>query len=144
MPRYNVAPRTYVPIIRRAQPEEPALIMHSMRWGLVPHWSKAEPLTVSMINVRAKNLRGMWERIKVRNRCIVIAQGCVHHPVRTVHGNIHIRVYLRKPAGTTNGSKKARSSFHILHGIKINGSCCSPGCMIRSLSKVHWLHATSR
>ena len=92
MPRYNVAPPAYAPVIRRPQPEDPALVMHSMRWGLVPHWSKAEPLTVSMINVRAENLRGMWERVKVRNRCVIVAQGCVHRTVRTVHGNAHVCV----------------------------------------------------
>ncbi|KAH9964931.1 hypothetical protein BC827DRAFT_1186316 [Russula dissimulans] len=78
VPRYNVAPRTHAPVIRRAQPEESALVMHSMRWGLVPHWSKGEPPTLHTINARAENLEeggGMWAGIKGRKRCVVVAQG---------------------------------------------------------------------
>ncbi|KAF8494986.1 hypothetical protein F5888DRAFT_1616203, partial [Russula emetica] len=76
--RYNVAPRTHAPVIRRAQPEEPALVMHSMKWGLVPHWSKTEPPTLNTINARAENLQeggGMWGSVKGRKRCVVVAQG---------------------------------------------------------------------
>lgn len=83
VPRYNVAPRTHAPVIRRAQLEEPALVMHSMRWGLVPHWSKAEPPTLNTINARAENLEeggGMWASVKGRKRCAVVAQGCVYGP----------------------------------------------------------------
>lgn len=79
-PRYNVAPRTRAPVIRRAQPGEAALVMHSMKWGLVPHWSKAEPPALNTINARAENLEeggGMWGSIKGRKRCVVVAQGCV-------------------------------------------------------------------
>ncbi|KAH9986215.1 hypothetical protein BJV74DRAFT_845418 [Russula compacta] len=78
VPRYNVAPRTHAPVIRRARPEQPALVMHSMRWGLVPHWSKAEPPTLNTINARAENLEeggGMWGSVKGRQRCVVVAQG---------------------------------------------------------------------
>ena len=80
VPRYNVAPRTHAPVIRRARPEESALVMHSMRWGLVPHWSKAEPPTLNTINARSENLEeggGMWGSVKGRKRCVVVVQGCV-------------------------------------------------------------------
>jgi SOS response associated peptidase (SRAP) len=83
VPRYNVAPRTHAPVIRRAQPEQPTLVMHSMKWGLVPHWSKAEPPTLHTINARSENLEegdGMWGSIKGRKRCVVVAQGCVPLP----------------------------------------------------------------
>ncbi|KAH9976732.1 hypothetical protein BGW80DRAFT_1290117 [Lactifluus volemus] len=65
----------YVP---RYNPDGPALVMHSMRWGLVPHWSKAEPPTLNTINARAENLEdggGMWASVKGRKRCVVVAQG---------------------------------------------------------------------
>ncbi|KAH9003841.1 DUF159-domain-containing protein [Lactarius hatsudake] len=78
VPRYNVAPRTRAPVIRRAQPGESALVMHSMKWGLVPHWSKAESPSLNTINARAENLEeggGMWGSIKGRKRCVVVAQG---------------------------------------------------------------------
>jgi putative SOS response-associated peptidase YedK len=84
VPRYNVAPRTHAPVIRRAQPEEPALVMHSMKWGLVPHWSKSEPPTLNTINARSENLQeggGMWGSVKGRKRCVVVAQGYVRYPL---------------------------------------------------------------
>ena len=52
--------------------------MHSMKWGLVPHWNKAEPPILNTINARAENLEegsGMWGSIKgkgkeaLRRRC---------------------------------------------------------------------------
>lgn len=51
-----------------------------MRWGLVPHWSKAEPPTLNTINARGENLQeggGMWGSVKGRKRCVVLAQGYV-------------------------------------------------------------------
>ncbi|KAH8993110.1 DUF159-domain-containing protein [Lactarius akahatsu] len=71
VPRYNVAPRTRAPVIRRAQPGESTLVMHSMKWGL-------EPPSLNTINARAENLEeggGMWGSIKGRKRCVVVAQG---------------------------------------------------------------------
>jgi putative SOS response-associated peptidase YedK len=56
--------------------------MHSMKWGLVPHWSKAEPPTLNTINARSENLQeggGMWGSVKGRKRCVVVAQGYVTH-----------------------------------------------------------------
>lgn len=88
VPRYNVAPRTHAPVIRRARPEQPALVMHSMRWGLVPHWNKAEPPTLNTINARAENLEeggGMWGTVKGRKRCVVVVQGCVSHNLSLSH-----------------------------------------------------------
>ena len=63
--------------------------MQSMKWGLVPHWSKAEPPTLNTINARAENLEessgGMWGSLKGRKRCVVVAQGYVqgNRPPRT-------------------------------------------------------------
>lgn len=75
VPRYNIAPRTYAPVVRRAPGQ---LVLHTMKWGLVPHWSKVEDKTLSTTNARAENLvegGGMWASIKGRNRCAVICQG---------------------------------------------------------------------
>ncbi|KAI9459908.1 DUF159-domain-containing protein [Lactarius psammicola] len=61
VPRYNIAPRTRAPVIRRAQPGD-----------------KAEPPTLNTINARAENLEeggGMWGSMKGRKRCVVVAQG---------------------------------------------------------------------
>ena len=57
--------------------------MQTMRWGLVPHFSKHEDAhgALKTINARSEALieetRGMWASIKGRKRCAVVCQGCV-------------------------------------------------------------------
>ncbi|KAJ3838110.1 hypothetical protein F5878DRAFT_661493 [Lentinula raphanica] len=92
VPRYNVAPRTQAPVIRRSQPGNSArpgaeseegsssaeLSIQTMKWGLVPHWSKFEDKTLNTINARSENLvsgGGMWNSLRGRKRCVVICQG---------------------------------------------------------------------
>ena len=84
MPRYNIAPRTQAPVLRRHKPgpsntSNDSYILHSMKWGLVPHWSKFEDKALSTTNARSENLvdgRGMWASIKGKKRCAVLCQGC--------------------------------------------------------------------
>ncbi|KAI0632900.1 hypothetical protein C8Q77DRAFT_1120414 [Trametes polyzona] len=134
VPRYNIAPRSQVPVIRRrgqpqdggnvagpsnsqnhttsetrAQPEHetaqashapsteprmksntdaptpsaeshgPELILHTMKWGLVPHFSKHEDPSLKTINARSEALvesnTGVWASIKGKKRCAVVCQG---------------------------------------------------------------------
>ena len=55
--------------------------LQSMKWGLIPFWTKRNPDYKSMlktINCRDDSLienRGMWTSMKNKKRCIVIAQG---------------------------------------------------------------------
>lgn len=55
--------------------------LQSMKWGLIPFWTKRNPDYASMmrtINCREDSLStpgGMWTTMKARKRCIVIAQG---------------------------------------------------------------------
>ncbi|RQM05270.1 hypothetical protein DH86_00001797, partial [Scytalidium sp. 3C] len=55
--------------------------LQSMKWGLVPHWTKRNPdygTLLKTINCRDDSLienRGMWTSMKQRKRCVVIAQG---------------------------------------------------------------------
>ncbi|KAJ9422207.1 hypothetical protein QL093DRAFT_2577683 [Fusarium oxysporum] len=55
--------------------------LQSMKWGLVPSWTRRNPDYGSMlktINCRDDSLSspgGMWASMKTRKRCIVIAQG---------------------------------------------------------------------
>ncbi|KAI2473221.1 DUF159-domain-containing protein [Annulohypoxylon bovei var. microspora] len=55
--------------------------LQSMKWGLVPFWTKRNPDYGSMmktINCRDDSLAqsgGMWSTMKARKRCIVVAQG---------------------------------------------------------------------
>ena len=105
-PRYNVAPRTYSPVLRSRDSSpsssssgaseagdvatagplqgsishtgEPHFILHSMRWGVVPHWSKEDNYQMNTINARAENLLeggGMWASLKGSKRCIVPCEG---------------------------------------------------------------------
>ncbi|TFK48308.1 DUF159-domain-containing protein [Heliocybe sulcata] len=84
-PRYNIAPRSRAPVIRRNYDgpfEEcssgPRYVLQTMKWGLVPHWSKHEDKSLSTTNARAENLvegGGMWGPIKGKKRCAVLCQG---------------------------------------------------------------------
>ncbi|KAG9248613.1 hypothetical protein BJ878DRAFT_487566 [Calycina marina] len=55
--------------------------LQTMKWGLVPFWTKRNPDYGSLmktINCRDDSLfenRGMWTTMKQRKRCIVVAQG---------------------------------------------------------------------
>ncbi|KAI0451049.1 hypothetical protein F5B21DRAFT_488416 [Xylaria acuta] len=55
--------------------------LQTMKWGLVPFWTKRHPGYGSMmktINCRDDSLAqggGMWSSMKARKRCVVIAQG---------------------------------------------------------------------
>ena len=54
--------------------------MHTMKFGLVPAWFKHEDNKLSTFNARAENLvetGGLWESMKKKKRCIVVAQGFV-------------------------------------------------------------------
>ena len=75
VPRFNIAPRSYAPVVRRVAANR---VLHSMKWGLVPHWTTVEDKSLSTTNARAENLvqgGGMWASIKGKNRCAVICQG---------------------------------------------------------------------
>lgn len=55
--------------------------LQSMRWGLIPFWTKRKPDYGSLmrtINCRDDSLiedRGMWTSMKRKKRCIVVGQG---------------------------------------------------------------------
>jgi putative SOS response-associated peptidase YedK len=53
--------------------------LQSMEWGIVPSWSKQDlARTRKAINCRDDSLMtpgGMWQSMKARKRCIVVAQG---------------------------------------------------------------------
>ncbi|KAJ7781783.1 hypothetical protein DFH07DRAFT_791530 [Mycena maculata] len=78
VPRYNIAPHSQAPVIRRRDPKDPQSIISTMTWGLVPHYSKFEDKTLNTTNARSENLvegGGMWASIKGPNRCAVVCQG---------------------------------------------------------------------
>ncbi len=54
LPRYNIAPTQFAPVIRADENGEQAL--EQMRWGLVPSWAKDLSIGTKMINARAETL----------------------------------------------------------------------------------------
>lgn len=81
VPRYNIAPRTQAPVLRQRDNgpgDQPAMILQTMKWGLVPHWSKHEDKTLSTTNARSENLvegGGMWGSLRGTKRCVIPCQG---------------------------------------------------------------------
>jgi putative SOS response-associated peptidase YedK len=63
------------------EPQEIRYKLQSMKWGLIPFWTKRNPDYGSMmktINCRDDSLienKGMWTTMKQKKRCIVVAQG---------------------------------------------------------------------
>ena len=63
------------------EPKETRYKLQSMKWGLVPFWTKRNPdygSVLKTINARDDSLAskgGMWNTMKQRKRCIVVAQG---------------------------------------------------------------------
>ena len=74
-PRYNLAPGTDIPVVRRS-PDGPR-VLHQLRWGLVPHWSQDPAIGARLINARAESVqdkpafRGAFRR----RRCLIPADG---------------------------------------------------------------------
>ena len=80
LPR-NEENRTDLPSTQLEDPKETRYKLQAMKWGLIPSWTKRNPDTRTMtrtINARAEalaNTGGMWNVMKQRKRCIVVAQG---------------------------------------------------------------------
>jgi putative SOS response-associated peptidase YedK len=84
IPRYNIAPRSQAPVIRR---NDSNLVMQTMKWGLVPHWSKFEDKALNTTNARSENLvqgGGMWASIKGTKRCAIPCQGYAYIPLESL------------------------------------------------------------
>lgn len=68
-------------LIASEDPKETRYKLQSMKWGLVPFWTKRNPdygTLMRTINARDDSLAGkggMWNTMKQRKRCIVVAQG---------------------------------------------------------------------
>ncbi|KAG9293209.1 hypothetical protein G9A89_010546 [Geosiphon pyriformis] len=77
---YNVAPTHFQPVVRGDR-DTHGNVIHSMKWGLIPFWTKNRPdytTILKSINVRDDSLidgKPMFLSMKNRQRCIVITQG---------------------------------------------------------------------
>lgn len=75
-PRYNIAPTQPVPVLRQ-HPREPIRQISSMRWGLIPHWSKDASIATSTINARSETAAGKaaFSYLLKFRRCLIPADG---------------------------------------------------------------------
>lgn len=79
--------------------------LQSMKWGLIPFWTKRQPDYGSMmrtINCRDDSLiedSGMWTTMKRRKRCIVICQGFYEWLKKGPGGKEKIPHFVRRKDG---------------------------------------------
>jgi putative SOS response-associated peptidase YedK len=79
--------------------------LQSMKWGLVPFWTKRQPdygSTMRTINCRDDSLiedSGMWTTMKRRKRCIVICQGFYEWLKKGPGGKEKIPHFVRRKDG---------------------------------------------
>jgi len=89
-PSYNVAPGYIQPVYRvetshakveGVEEQAPRYVIHPMKWGLIPSWTKSSVSYSSLmktINCRDDSLaqsKGLWNPIKHKKRCIIPAEG---------------------------------------------------------------------
>ena len=74
-PRYNIAPGTDIPVIRRSPTHQN--VLHLLRWGLVPHWSKDPTNGPRLINARSESLteKPSFRAGFQKRRCLIPADG---------------------------------------------------------------------
>ena len=73
-PSYNIAPTQSSPILIG---EGSSRIVRSMKWGLIPSWSKDESIGSKMINARSETIqeKPSFQNLINQNRCVVITDG---------------------------------------------------------------------
>jgi putative SOS response-associated peptidase YedK len=75
-PRYNVAPTQDVAVIRQDS-KQPKRIASTMRWGLIPFWSKDPKMGAKMINARCEGIeeKPAFKEALRKRRCLIPADG---------------------------------------------------------------------
>ncbi|ANM63238.1 embryonic stem cell-specific 5-hydroxymethylcytosine-binding protein [Arabidopsis thaliana] len=80
-PSYNVAPGSYIPVLRRDNEEVvgDGVVVHCMKWGLVPSFTKKtdKPDFFKMFNARSESVaeKASFRRLLPKNRCLVAVDG---------------------------------------------------------------------
>ncbi|MFT3869175.1 MAG: SOS response-associated peptidase [Nibricoccus sp.] len=75
--RYNIAPGTKIPAVRKTSRAETGCEFATLRWGLVPAWSKDGPQQAGLVNARVESLEikaSFREAFRAR-RCLIPASG---------------------------------------------------------------------
>ncbi|KAG2298851.1 hypothetical protein Bca4012_010367 [Brassica carinata] len=75
-PSYNVAPGSYMPVLRR---DNDGVSVHCMKWGLVPGFTRKteKPDFFKMFNARSESVseKASFRRLLPKNRCLVAVDG---------------------------------------------------------------------
>ena len=74
-PRFNIPPGTDIPVIR--QSPEGERVLHLLRWGLIPHWSKDTSIGAKLNNARGETVaqKPSFRDAFKRRRCLIPADG---------------------------------------------------------------------
>lgn len=74
-PRYSIPPGTDIPVIR--QSPEGKRVLHLLRWGLIPHWSKDPSIGAKLNNARGETVaeKPSFREAFKRRRCLIPADG---------------------------------------------------------------------
>lgn len=93
LPRYNVAPSQWMPVIPMQDPKH----VYYYRWGLIPHWAKEEKIGFKMLNARAETLleKPAFRGPMRTQRCLVPADG-FYEWKQTEGGKQPYRIILRE------------------------------------------------
>ena len=73
-PRYNLAPRSQAPVLVSDNAQN---VLKSMRWGLIPSWSKDETIGDKLTNARADTIseKPSYRKPFEKQRCLIPADG---------------------------------------------------------------------
>ena len=73
--RYNIAPGTDIPVIRRSP--EGLRVLHPLRWGLIPRWTKDPTIGARLVNARSESVteKPAFRDAFRRRRCLVPVDG---------------------------------------------------------------------
>lgn len=84
-PRYNIAPTQQILTLHRTGDERRLV---TLRWGLVPSWSKGPDTRYSMINARSESVHGKpaYRAPFRHHRCLIPASGFYEWQVRDSGG----------------------------------------------------------
>ncbi|KAL1205481.1 hypothetical protein V5N11_018295 [Cardamine amara subsp. amara] len=79
-PSYNIAPGSYLPILRRDNDVVGnGVVVHCMKWGLIPSFTKKtdKPDFFKMFNARSESVaeKASFRRLLPKNRCLVAVEG---------------------------------------------------------------------
>lgn len=71
IPRYNIAPSNYAPVILQQDPK----MIHFLRWGFIPSWANPANPPSGFINARSETVldKASFRGAVSGNRCLVLA-----------------------------------------------------------------------